>query len=162
MIMQRMACLKGWLLLPGRFRPGAARCNRIYLIIRCVVIRGNYWLSVRSLFTKEVGSQAIGVGMPGVAQPTHDPGADGVEPDATRGKLSLHPAHPATEAPDVLLGNQSVRREDPVAQEADALFAREDDALVPMDLEPQGLQEMLDLPLDHVEPSLVIGKDEKV
>jgi hypothetical protein len=31
-----------------------------------------------------------------------------------------------------------VGREDPIAQEADALFAREDDALVPMDLEPHG------------------------
>ena len=100
--------------------------------------------------------------MAGMTHPTHDPGADGVEPDATIGKLPLHPAHPAAEAADVLLGNQSVRREDPIAQEADALFAREDDALVPMDSEPQGLQKMLDLPFDLVEPPLVIGKDEKV
>ncbi len=100
--------------------------------------------------------------MAGMSNPTHDPGADGVEPDATTGKLALHPAHPAAEAVDVLFGNQSVGWEDPIAKEADALFAREDHALVPMDSEPQGLQKMLDLPFDLMESSLVVGKDEKV
>src|SRR5262249_42883856 len=98
----------------------------------------------------------------GVSYPTHDPGADDLEPDATPRILPLHPSHPAAEAADILPGNQSMGREDPIAQEADALFAREDDALVPVDLEPQGLQEMLDLPLDLVEPLLVVGEDEKV
>ena len=53
---------------------------------------------------KQINPQAIGVGMSGMTQPTHDPGADGVEPDATRGERPLHPAHPATEPSDVFLG----------------------------------------------------------
>ena len=72
--------------------------------------------------------------MSGMTQPTHDPGADGVEPDPASGERPLHPAHPAAEAVDVLLGNQSVRREDPIAQEPDALIARKDHALVLVDL----------------------------
>ena len=52
--------------------------------------------------------------MTSMSNPAHDPGADGVEPDATPGKRPLHPAHPATKAPDILLGNQSVSREDPL------------------------------------------------
>ena len=83
--------------------------------------------------------------MAGVTDPAHDPGADGVEPDPASGKLSLHPAHPATEPPDVFLGQKPVRREDPIAQEPDALFARENHALVLVDLKPQRLQESLDL-----------------
>src|SRR5271157_2458284 len=125
-------------------------------------IRGFGRRPLKGHSTKQVAPQAIGIGMAGMSNPTHDPGADDLEPDATPGILPLHPAHPATEAADIVFGNQSVAREDPIAQEADALFAREDDALVPMDLEPQALQKMLDLPLDLVEPSLVVGKDEKV
>ncbi len=72
--------------------------------------------------------------MPGVTQPTHDPGADGVEPDPAGGERLLHPAHPATEPSDVFPGQKPVRREDPIAQEPDALIAREDHALVLVDL----------------------------
>src|SRR5271157_3658787 len=100
--------------------------------------------------------------MAGMSNPTHDPGANLLEPDATPRILSLHPSHPAAEAMDVLFGNQSVGREDPIAKEADALFAREDDALVPMDSEPQGLQKMLDLPFDLVQPPFVVGEDQEV
>jgi len=100
--------------------------------------------------------------MAGMSNPTHDPGANLLEPDATTGELPLHPAHPAAEAVDVLFSNQSAGREDPIAKEADTLFAREHHALVPMDLEPQGLQKMLDLPFDLVEPPLVVGEDQEV
>ena len=107
--------------------------------------------------------QAIGIGMAGMADPTHDPGADGVEPDPAGGELPLHPAHPAAEPPDVLLGQQSVRREDPVAQEADALLAREDDALVPVDLEPQASPGSRSIcRSDLVQPPLVVGEDQEV
>ncbi len=63
---------------------------------------------------------------------------------------------------DVLLDQEPVPGEDPVAQEADALIAREDDALVPVDLEPQALQESLDLGPDLVQMPLVVGEDEEV
>ena len=74
----------------------------------------------------------------------------------------LHPAHPTAEPSDVLLGQQPVRREDPVAEEADALVAREDDALVPVDPEPERSRNSLDLGPDLVEPPLVVGEDQEV
>ena len=89
-------------------------------------IRGFGRRPLKGHSTKQVAPQAIGIGMAGMTQPTHDPGADGIETDATIGKLSLHPAHPTTEAVDVLFGNQSVGREDPIAKEADALFGAQD------------------------------------
>ena len=69
-----------------------------------------------------------------MSNPTHDPGADGVEPDPGSGERPLHPAHPAAEAPDVLLGNQPMRRENPEAEEANPQVARKDHALVLVDL----------------------------
>src|SRR5271157_1050895 len=117
-------------------------------------IRGFGRRPLKGHSTKQVAPQAIGIGMAGMSNPTHDPGADGIETDATPGKLSLHPAHPAAEPSHVFLDQKSVRGEDPIAKEADALSAGEHNALVPMDLEPQGLEKMLDLPFDLVQPSL--------
>jgi hypothetical protein len=111
---------------------------------------------------KQVASQAIGIGMASVSNPAHDPRADDLEPDASLGEFSLHPAHPATETSNILFGKQATGREDPIAQETYALLAREDHALVRMDLEPQGLQELLDLLFDLVELSFVIGENQKV
>ncbi len=100
--------------------------------------------------------------MPGVAEPTHDPGADRLESDPTRRVRRLHPSHAATEAVDVLLDQQPVRREDPVTQKADALVAREHDTLVPVDLEPEAFEELADLVPNLVETPLVVGEDEEI
>ena len=54
-----------------------------------------------------------------------------------------------------------MRREDPVAQEPDALGAWEDHALVAVDLEPEAGEKALDLAPDLVQPSLVVGKESK-
>lgn len=112
--------------------------------------------------TKQVAPQAIGVGVPGVTQPTHDPGADHIEADPTGGELLLHPPQATAKAADVLPSQEPVRGKNPVAEEAVALLAREDDALVPMDLEPKVLQEPFDLGTDLLKPPLVIGEDEEV
>ncbi len=100
--------------------------------------------------------------MPGVSDPDHDPGADGVEPDPSNGKFSLHPSHPATESAHVFLDQKSVRGEDSIAQEPDALIARKYYALVLVDLKTQRLQESLDLQAHLVKTPLVVGKNEKI
>ncbi|MFI5457549.1 MAG: hypothetical protein ACHRXM_19070 [Isosphaerales bacterium] len=81
-------------------------------------------------------ARSEGVGMPGVTQPAHDPGADGVEPDPAAGERPLHPARPTAEAHDILPAQEPVRGEDPVAQEADALVARKNHALVASEIIP--------------------------
>ncbi len=100
--------------------------------------------------------------MASVTDPAHDPGADRVEADATTGKLSLHPAHPATEPSDVFLRQKPVRREHAIAQEPDSLFARNNHAIVLVDLEAQRLQESLDFQAHLMEPPLVVGEDQEV
>jgi hypothetical protein len=97
-----------------------------------------------------------------VADPAHDPGADRIEADATTGKLSLHPAHPATEPSHVFLRQQPVRREHAITQEPDALFARKDHALVLVDLKAQRRQESLDFQAHLMQPPLVVGEDQEV
>ena len=67
-----MACLlygPNGLCPPGRFRPGAAACNRIYLIRRCVVIRGNYWIVAGINFMADL--QAVEKVMPAVRPLDH-------------------------------------------------------------------------------------------
>ena len=41
-------------------------------------------------------------------------------------------------------------------------MARKDDALVTVDLEPECLQELLDLHSDLMQPPLVVGEDQEV
>ncbi len=77
-------------------------------------------------------------------------------------KATLHPAHPATEPSHVFLNQKSVRREDTIAQEPDALIARKNHALVLVDLKTQRLQESLDLQSHLVQPPLVVGEDQEV
>ena len=100
--------------------------------------------------------------MPGMTDPAHDPGADAVEPDAPGGERALHRAHPATEPSDVFLNQKSVRGEDTIAQEPDALIARKDHALVAVDLKTQRLQEALGLSAYLMQPPLVVGEDQEV
>ncbi len=111
---------------------------------------------------QEVASQAIGVSVSGVADPAHDAGANRVEAEVAGGKLPSQPLEAAAEAADIFLREQTVGRENAVAQKANPLIAREHHALVALDPKPQALQEMLDLRLDLVKPALVIGEDQEV
>jgi len=55
-----------------------------------------------------------------VAGPTHEPLVDFRKRNPASCIILLHSPDSATEPPDVLLGQQAVRRKDPVAEEADA------------------------------------------
>ena len=76
--------------------------------------------------------------------------------------IPLHPPHPATEPPDVLLGQQAVRRQDPVAEEPDAVLDREDHALLRVKPQPQANQKVPD-PFPHVgQVPLVVGEHQEI
>lgn len=73
------------------------------------------------MFPEQPPPQSVGIGLAGVADPAHDPPPGLVQGNLVPGILLLHLPQPPPEAPDVLLDQQPVRGEDPVADEADAL-----------------------------------------
>ena len=98
----------------------------------------------------------------GRGDPTHDSGTDVGERETTVGEGSLHPAHPAAEAPDIFLGEQAVSREDAVAEKANAVASGKYDTLIVVDTQTESLEELADLSAHFVDASLVVGENQEV
>src|SRR5947209_2872772 len=97
-----------------------------------------------------------------MAVPVHQPLIDFSKGNPVSRITLLHLPHPATESPDVLLGQQTVRRENPVAEKSYARLDREDDVLGRMQPQPQANQKVPDL-FSHVgQVALVVGEYQKI
>jgi hypothetical protein len=72
------------------------------------------------MFQEQPLPQAIGIGLAGVPNPTRYPSPHLIRADLVPGVLLLHTAQATAEPQHVCSGQQSVRGEDPVAQEWDA------------------------------------------
>src|SRR5262249_11705648 len=114
------------------------------------------------MFAEQPPPQSVGIGLAGVANPTHNSLPGFTEGGLVLSILLLHLAQAATKPPDVLLDQQTVRGEDSVAEKANARSDGKDHVLGRMEPQPEAGQKVLNLFSYIGQMSLVVGEHEKV
>ena len=104
----------------------------------------------------------MGVGLPSMAGPTHQPLFDFGQRHLAIAEIFLHPPNTTEKSPDVFFHQQPMRGEHSIAEKANALLDRKDRVLSWVKFQPQSAEKSADLFTGFRQLPLVVREQQKI